>query len=216
VGETQDVVWVQIVTTQRVVELGLRAMLAGVSAPFTLTTSGPAVADPDVVLFDVICMRDGDTTDLDIWVKETDTTVIAIDRTLRPELGIQARAHGVEWSIDLSISDVDFVQVIREAISGTLEDSDIAQEWDPSDVLGQDVGLSPRESSVLALVTCGLGNQDIADELYLSINSVKTYIRSAYRKIDVTSRSQAVAWAIQHGFSTARNEAPSEAPDPSF
>ena len=126
----QDVVWVQIVTTQRVVELGLRAMLAGVSAPFTLTTSGPSVADPDVVLFDVICMRDGDTAELDVWVKDTSTIVIAIDRTLRPELGAQARAHGVEWSIALDIADADFVQVIREAIAGTLEDSHIAQEWE--------------------------------------------------------------------------------------
>ena len=213
----QDVVWVQIVTTQRVVELGLRAMLAGISAPFTLTTSGPAVADPDVVLYDVICMQEGDTTELDIWVKETDTTVIAINRTLRPELGVQARTHGVEWSIDLGISDADFVRVIREAIAGTLEDSDIAQEWDTSDYLGQDVGLSPRESSVLALITRGLANQDIADQLYLSVNSVKTYIRSAYRKIGVTCRSQAVAWAMQHGFSAAGSHAPSRTvPETSF
>jgi DNA-binding NarL/FixJ family response regulator len=203
VGANQDVVWVQIVTTQRVVELGLRAMLAGVSAPFTLTTSGPAVADPDVVLFDVICMREGDTTGLDMWVKDTATIVIAVDRTLRPELGAQARAHGVEWSITLDITDADFVQVIKEAIAGTLEESDVAQEWDTAGFLGQDSGLSPRESTVLALVTRGFGNQDIADELYLSINSVKTYIRSAYRKIGVSTRSQAVAWAIQAGFPTS-------------
>jgi DNA-binding NarL/FixJ family response regulator len=200
VEANQDVVWVQIVTTQRVVELGLRAMLAGVSAPFTLTTSGPSVADPDVVLFDVICMRDGDTAELDVWVKDTATIVIAIDRTLRPELGAQARAHGVEWSIALDITDDDFVQVIREAIAGTLEDSDIAQEWETTDFLGQEVGLSPRESTVLVLVTRGFSNQDIADELYLSINSVKTYIRSAYRKIGASTRSQAVAWSIQAGF----------------
>ena len=49
----------------------------------------------------------------------------------------------------------------------------------------------------------GLSNQEIADELYLSINSVKTYIRSAYRKIDAVSRAQAVAWGIQHGFPAA-------------
>ena len=195
-------------TTQRVVELGLRAMLAGVSAPFTITTSGPSVADPDVVLFDVICMREGDTTELDVWVKDTATTVIAIDRTLRPELGAQARTHGVEWSIALDISDEDFVQVIREAIAGTLEESDIAQEWDPADFLGQDVGLSPRESSVLGLVTRGFSNQDIANELFLSINSVKTYIRSTYRKIDASSRSQAVAWAIQAGFPPTRRRSP--------
>jgi NarL family two-component system response regulator LiaR len=54
-------------------------------------------------------------------------------------------------------------------------------------------GLSPREVDVLHLIACGLSNQEIADSLYLSINSVKTYIRTAYRKIDVTRRSQAVA-----------------------
>ena len=61
-------------------------------------------------------------------------------------------------------------------------------------------GLSPREGSVLGLVVSGLSNQQIADRLYLSINSVKTYIRSTYRKLDVSSRAQAVAWGIQHGF----------------
>ena len=200
-AQHQDVVWVQIVTTQRVVELGLRAMIAGVSAPFTLTTSGAEVAGPDVVLFDVICMRDGDTSELDIWVKDSDTTVIAIDRTLRPELGAQARSHGVEWSINLGISDADFVQVIREAIAGTLEDSDIAQEWEQSEYLGQDLGLSRREADIMRLVVAGHSNQDIANTLYLSVNSVKTYIRSAYRKAGVSTRAQAVAWGIEHGFS---------------
>jgi DNA-binding CsgD family transcriptional regulator len=50
-----------------------------------------------------------------------------------------------------------------------------------------------------------MSNQQIADECFLSINSVKSYIRSAYRRIGATSRSQAVVWCIQHGF-----EPPSE------
>ena len=62
------------------------------------------------------------------------------------------------------------------------------------------VQLSRREAQVLHLVSEGLGNQEIADLLYLSINSVKTYIRSAYRKLGVSSRAQAVAWGVQHGF----------------
>ena len=36
--------------------------------------------------------------------------------------------------------------------------------------------------------------------MFLSINSVKTYIRSAYRKIGVTPRSQAVLWGVENGF----------------
>ena len=53
---------------------------------------------------------------------------------------------------------------------------------------------------MLGLVTAGLSNQEIANTLFLSINSVKTYIRGTYRKMGVATRSQAVVWAIQHGF----------------
>ncbi len=58
--------------------------------------------------------------------------------------------------------------------------------------------LSNREVSVLELVSRGMTNQDIAAQLYVSINTVKTYIRSAYRKIGVTRRAQAVLWAVHH------------------
>lgn len=57
--------------------------------------------------------------------------------------------------------------------------------------------LSEREEQVLALIAEGLTNQEIADRVFVSINSVKTYIRSAYRKIGVSSRSQAVAWGLR-------------------
>ena len=48
--------------------------------------------------------------------------------------------------------------------------------------------------------TQGLSNQEIANRACLSINSIKTYIRSAYRKIGVTKRTEAVIWAIDNGF----------------
>ena len=53
---------------------------------------------------------------------------------------------------------------------------------------------------MLALITQGLSNNDIAAQTHLSINSVKSYIRTGYRKIGVTSRSQAVLWGVRHGF----------------
>jgi DNA-binding CsgD family transcriptional regulator len=65
---------------------------------------------------------------------------------------------------------------------------------------GRSAGLSPREAEMVALIIQGLTNQEIADRAYLTINSVKTYIRSAYRKIDVERRSQAVAWGVENGF----------------
>ena len=59
-------------------------------------------------------------------------------------------------------------------------------------------GLTRRQSEVLAMIASGRTNVEIADDLFLSVNTVKMYVRSAYRKIDVTRRSQAVLWATQH------------------
>ena len=60
--------------------------------------------------------------------------------------------------------------------------------------------MTHRETEVLALISQGRSNQDIAEELVLSLNSIKSYIRSpAYRKIDVTSLSEAVLWGVRHG-----------------
>ena len=91
-------VWVCIETTQEVVTVGLRTILESAAGPFQITTTGPTGDDPDVVLFDVIHMRDGDDSGLDHWLTETASTVIAIaiDRTLRPELGARAKEKGVE------------------------------------------------------------------------------------------------------------------------
>ncbi len=60
--------------------------------------------------------------------------------------------------------------------------------------------LSPREIQVLSGITGGLSNAEICALLNLGHNTMKTYIRTAYRKIDVRTRSQAVAWCLQHGF----------------
>ncbi|MFT4295128.1 MAG: response regulator transcription factor [Micropruina sp.] len=67
---------------------------------------------------------------------------------------------------------------------------------------GREEGLSYRESEVIALITQGLPNAEIAQGMYLSPNSVKSYIRSAYRKMGVVRRSQAVSWGMRHGFSS--------------
>ena len=52
---------------------------------------------------------------------------------------------------------------------------------------------------MLGLISAGLTNNEIAEATALSINSIKTYIRAAYRKIGAASRSQAVLWAVRNG-----------------
>lgn len=79
-------------------------------------------------------------------------------------------------------------------------DGDSARRWP-----GQDVGLSERESEVLALITQGEPTKDIADTLFLGVNTVKTHIKGIYRKIGVKTRSAAVLWGVDHGFRPDRS-----------
>jgi LuxR family maltose regulon positive regulatory protein len=55
--------------------------------------------------------------------------------------------------------------------------------------------LSERERAVLRLLPALLSNPEIAAELFVSVNTVKTHIKTIYRKLDVTSRRDAVARA---------------------
>ncbi len=59
-------------------------------------------------------------------------------------------------------------------------------------------GLTNRELTVIALIGSGLSNKQIAERLFVSGNTVKTYIRTAYRKIGVQSRIHAAMWAMEH------------------
>lgn len=58
--------------------------------------------------------------------------------------------------------------------------------------------LSAREEEMLRLIMQGHTNNQIARRLYLSLNTVKSYIRSAYSKIGVERRTQAVRWALEN------------------
>jgi DNA-binding CsgD family transcriptional regulator len=59
--------------------------------------------------------------------------------------------------------------------------------------------LTARERETLAHIAMGSSNYEIARDMGLSVNSVKSYIRGAYRKIGAQTRSQAVLWTVAHG-----------------
>lgn len=59
--------------------------------------------------------------------------------------------------------------------------------------------LSDRESSVLILIAAGMTNDEIARELYISLNTVRTHTKNIFRKLNVRSRTQAVARARAAG-----------------
>ncbi|MDD2921722.1 MAG: LuxR C-terminal-related transcriptional regulator [Anaerolineales bacterium] len=58
---------------------------------------------------------------------------------------------------------------------------------------------SLREVEILRLISNGLSNQDIALELRLSVETVKWYNKQIFSKLNVCSRTQAIAKAREHG-----------------
>ena len=55
-----------------------------------------------------------------------------------------------------------------------------------------DLGLSKRELDVLQLMAEGLSNQEIAERLFVSLNTIKTHTSNLFEKLDVKRRTQAV------------------------
>jgi LuxR family maltose regulon positive regulatory protein len=59
--------------------------------------------------------------------------------------------------------------------------------------------LSGRELEVMQLIASGLTNQQIAEQLFISLNTVKTHVKNIYQRLNVTNRAQAIARAQQLG-----------------
>lgn len=55
-----------------------------------------------------------------------------------------------------------------------------------------DLGLSKRELEVLTLMAAGMSNQQIAERLFVSVNTIKTHLSNVFLKLDVQRRTQAV------------------------
>ncbi len=60
--------------------------------------------------------------------------------------------------------------------------------------------LSPRERDILSLITRGLGNADIADQLNISEKTVRNHVSNVFDKLGVWTRAQAIVFARDRGF----------------
>ena len=65
--------------------------------------------------------------------------------------------------------------------------------------------LTERELFVLRLVASGASNQEIADKLMISINTVKSHIKNILEKLQLENRTQAATYAVKHGLVSPRD-----------
>ena len=216
---------VAIVNDYEIVVAGVAAMLepyADRVAVVELDSGLPVVSDVDVILYDTFAAIQGDGVDLEELVRDSDAQVVIFSWNVHAGLVQKALARGAAGylskgppaaEIGAGLEAVHRGERVLPSAAATAAEKDhdedpvAARAWP-----GREHGLSAREAEVLALITQGLSNQEVAQRTYLSINSVKTYIRTAYRKIGVTRRSQAVIWGMQHGFEPDRQRSVAEGP----
>jgi len=201
---------VAVVNDFPLVIAGVEALLGPYADRVSLLPSrdGTSLGDPvDVVLFDTFASGPTWRDQCRDLSRDPSVGAVAIYSFITdPRAVEEALSAGARGFLAKSLVGADLVAGIERIAAGE-QLTALAPDGDsgPSSVWPTgDAGLSPREAEMLALIARGLSNEDIAAACYLSINTVKSYIRDAYRKIGVSTRPQAVGWALRHGVETVR------------
>jgi DNA-binding NarL/FixJ family response regulator len=86
---------------------------------------------------------------------------------------------------------------LEQGVEYALEQEDEAPELATPDPYP--AGLTAREAEVLRLVALGMTSALVAEELYVSLNTVNRHLSSIYGKLGVNSRAAATRFAMEHG-----------------
>ncbi|MHB8629877.1 MAG: response regulator [Aggregatilineales bacterium] len=157
---------------------------------------------PDVVLMDLMMpIMDGVTATRRIRHNYPDTQVIALSSFGEETLIKGVIEAGAISYLFKKVSADDLAQAIRAARAGL---STFAPEV--TEILVRSVqqpaaafqNLTAREREVLALMVKGMGNNEIAAHLMISLSTTKSHVSSILAKLGLASRSEAIAKVLQH------------------
>lgn len=99
----------------------------------------------------------------------------------------------------LLFCDVTHDKSVRVELSHALADRLLRMAGESAIPGSPHEGLTPQELHILRLVGEGMSNQQVADELTVSISTIRTHLKSVYRKLGLQSRSEAVSYAVRNG-----------------
>jgi NarL family two-component system response regulator LiaR len=209
---TSPVIRVMLVDDHTVVRSGLAAFLSAYD-DFQLAAEAAdgeeAVrlctrVQPDVILMDLVMPRmDGPTATRLIRERHPDIQVLALTSFKEDNLVHDVLKAGAIGYLLKNVTADELARAIRAAYRGrpTLapEAAEVlihAATRDEIPPLGHD--LTEREHEVLDLMVKGLDNREIAEALIVSRSTVKFHVSNILSKLQATSRTEAVAVALQH------------------
>jgi DNA-binding NarL/FixJ family response regulator len=163
----------------------------------------------DIALYDSFAQPESDHHEIGVLIRSPHARrVVVYTWNFHPDLVSSAQRQGAHAYLSKALPARDLVAALEavhtgDTMTGDMVISDEPGRFRPASALdwpGRREGLTDREAEILALITQGKNNAEIAALTYLSPNTIKSYIRTIYRKIEVASRTQAVLWGIRNGF----------------
>ncbi|MEM1251398.1 MAG: response regulator transcription factor [Cyanobacteria bacterium P01_H01_bin.21] len=168
-----------------------------------------AQLQPDIVLMDIeMPILDGISATQAIKSRENDIRVLALSAFGKDAQVVGMLAAGADGYCLKSIEWQQLLAVLRLIQGGgTYLDPQIAHKLasmlKANTAMASQVAmmsaLTAREREVLHLISEGASNQEIADQLYLSLGTIKAYVRTILNKLSVDDRVQAAAKAVREG-----------------
>lgn len=161
---------------------------------------------PHLVLLDVnIQGTNGIDLGKTILGSFTGVRVLMLTMYNQPKLLEEARRTGLHGYLLKDAATADLLNGIRTVLTGsTYFDPNITHSYPSSnDPFGDDfarrLNLTFREVEIIALIREGLNNEQIADRIHLSVETIKTHRKNTYFKLGINKVSDLVRFAIEHG-----------------
>ena len=157
-------------------------------------------SDIDLVIMDILMQDGSNGLDAAEKIKKLKPELKIIAVTSMPEVSWMDRAKqiGIESFWYKEVSEETILEIIERTLGG----ESIYPIETPEVKLGmtKSTDLTPREIQVLRLLTTGVGNDEIAESLGVSLNTVKTHIQHLLDKTGFASRTQLAIQARVTGF----------------
>jgi DNA-binding NarL/FixJ family response regulator len=154
---------------------------------------------PDVVLLDVrMPGMDGLTVLEQLQARYPSIAVVMLSGIEDPVLVRAALERGAAAFVLKGIDPRDLAGAVRQVMRGTIFRTLDRPRVGTLSAL-EEAGLSPRELSILEALESGGSNREIAERLFVAEQTVKFHLTNIYRKLGVSSRTEAVHYAYENG-----------------